>query len=71
MKRRSFFKRLATAAAIVALAPQLCFRQRLQLPDASNLELLPWQDHFGNMLTQMLLVAKQNLYVMAERGYEW
>ena len=26
--RRSFFKRLAQAAAIVALAPQLCFRTK-------------------------------------------
>lgn len=28
MNRRSFFNRIARAAAIVALAPQLCFRAK-------------------------------------------
>jgi hypothetical protein len=30
--RRSFFKRIAAAVAVVALAPQLAFRQNLDLP---------------------------------------
>jgi hypothetical protein len=30
--RRSFFKRIAAAVAVVALAPQLAFRQKLALP---------------------------------------
>lgn len=32
MKRRSFFKSLAKAAAIVALAPQIAFGVRTELP---------------------------------------
>lgn len=32
MKRRSFFKALARAIAIVAIAPELCFRAKLALP---------------------------------------
>lgn len=33
MKRRSFLRRIATAVAIVALAPEIAFRKTLELPD--------------------------------------
>lgn len=36
MKRRGFFQSLARAAAIVALAPQLAFRTRPDLPNVSE-----------------------------------
>lgn len=32
MKRRSFFKSLATLVATVALAPEIAFNRRLELP---------------------------------------
>lgn len=35
MKRRSFFQSLAKAAAIVALAPQLAFRVKPDLPSVA------------------------------------
>lgn len=43
MKRRSFFKSLAKAAAIVALAPQIAFR----IPARKEVEFVPaWRQDF-------------------------
>lgn len=46
--RRSFFKRLAQAAAIVALAPQLCFRAK---PEA--FELLTYRKNVVGVYEQL------------------
>jgi len=56
--RRSFFTRIYKAAAIIALAPQLAFR----CPKLS-LEFLPWQDHFSNVMDELLLTAKHNIII--------
>lgn len=34
MNRRSFFKSVAKAIAIVAIAPEICFKTRLNLPSS-------------------------------------
>jgi len=46
--KRSFFRKLAQAAGIVALAPQLAFRLRPKLPEAPKSQVLLWQTSRGD-----------------------
>lgn len=49
MNRRSFFRSLSKAAAIVALAPQLAFRSKPQLPEIQHLETFWYQEERASM----------------------
>lgn len=37
------------------------FDAQAGMPSSFSLETIPWQDHLGNILSQMILTAKQNL----------
>lgn len=43
MNRRSFFQAISQAVAIVALAPQLAFGRRLDLPVVERFDLVSFQ----------------------------
>lgn len=54
--RRAFFRSLAKAAAIVALAPQLCFKQKLELP---VLTFPAWKDGTSPLLDELFASVRK------------
>lgn len=65
--RRTFFKSLAKAAAIVALAPQLCFRQKLELP----VLLFPaWKDGTSPLLDELFASVRKIIQERIAAGEE-
>lgn len=58
MKRRSFFKRLAAVVAAVAIAPEIAFRTKLELPEVSDAPTsMEWRAnmYFGDTLMVMAI----------------
>lgn len=62
MKRRHFFKRFAAIGLALALAPEIAFHGPVKLTIQKDLSLLPFEDQLQEILCQMLIAAKQNLY---------
>lgn len=64
--RRSFFKRLASLVAVVALAPEIAFSRKLETQQALNLDELfnqaherfRYQNQFIDVMTDKLTAAK-------------
>lgn len=71
MNTRTFFKSLAKAVAIVALAPQLCFRQKLELP---ALEFPAWKDGIAFSLDEFFAVMRNSIrqrVAAGEKNVAW
>lgn len=62
MKRRSFFKSVARAVVIIALAPEICFRSKLDLPSAPRQKTAT---HLGLLEGWCQLVMKDNPLYLA------
>lgn len=64
--RRSFFKRIASIVAVVALAPEIAFSRKIEAQPALNLdqlmnqfyELMPYQKQFIDVMTDRLTAEK-------------
>lgn len=65
MKRRKFFNRLLGAAAVVALAPQLCFRVP---PIRMSMSLYPWQEQVVDSLSKgdLVIIRRRTAYYSQE-----
>lgn len=76
VNRRSFFQKIATAVAVLALAPQIAFRQKLALPEAPLGDFWLGHDLIARVTSeayrewQQQLIADNPFYAEMDRAYE-
>lgn len=80
MKRRNFFSRIFGMAAVVALAPQLCFRVRPAVPDIGQvmhdyemrmfaLQPKSFQDGLNEIFEEIFKVNPETRDHLVKHGY--
>lgn len=62
MKRRSFFRNLAAIIAAVAIAPEIAFRTKLELPKAEAISSFWFQtDRYSNCVSDAYIARMAEL----------